>query len=303
MHFQLLDETDFLSADTVNEKLNLLQKWLITAYNWLIEKLPSLIGAVIIFFIGWWAAKLICKIFVKALKKGKADATVISFLHSILNTVLKILVIICVLSTLGFDVTALIATLSAAAVTAALALKDSLADVASGTLIIINKKFKVGDFLETDGLKGKVIKIEMMYTTLCTYDNKEIMIPNSRLAANNITNYFIRNERRIEIIVPIEYSQDIETARKVIMNEIKSHPHILQDANNKVAVCNFNESSVDLRVWIWCKSEHYWDVTDDMYENIKNAFDKNNIVIPFNQLDLHMIEETKNTLTLQEKKE
>lgn len=287
MYLTLLNET---STFDVEKNLSLAQKWLESAYNWVIIFLPKLFAAVIIFALGWWLTKVICKIIVKAMTKAKVDSTVITFLNSIINTALKVIVIICVLSTLGFDVTTLIATISAAAVTVGLALKDSLANVASGTLIIINKKFKVGDYIETEGLKGKVIKIDMMYTTLCTYDNKEILIPNSRLTSNNITNYFVLDERRVDLIVPIAYGEDIAKARKVIMDIINSNDLVIKEKNNRVAVQELNESSVDLSVWIWCRSEDYWTVTEYMKEKIKVSLDENGITIPFNQLDVHLID-------------
>lgn len=288
MYFNLLDET---SMESVEETITMAQKWLEQTSNWLWAILPNLISAIIIFVAGWWLSKIICKIFVKAMKKGKADLTVISFLASIINTVLKLLVIICVLSTIGVDVTTLIAAIGAATVTVGLALKDSLANVASGTLIILNKKFKTGDYIETDGLQGEVVKIEMMYTTLRTYDNKEIMIPNSKLTSNNVTNYFVREQRRVDLVIPIGYNEDVEEARKIIMRVIHSDNRIIQEQNNKVMIQQLGESSIDLCVWIWCRSEDYWNVKADMQEKIKSELDRNNITIPFNQLDVHLIDE------------
>lgn len=287
MYFQLLDE---VSAESVEEKLSMAQKWLQHTYDWFISILPNLISAIIIFGLGWWLTKLICKLFIKGMKRSKADDTVISFLSQIINVILKIMIVICVLSTLGIDVTTLITAIGAAAVTIGLALKDSLANVASGTLIIVNKKFKTGDYIETEGLQGEVVKIEMMYTTLRTYDNKEIMIPNSRLTNNNITNYFVREERRVDIVVPIAYNEDIDKAKSIITNVICSDDRVIKDKNNKVFVKTMNESSVDLTVWIWCKSEDYWNVLADMQERIKKTLDENNISIPFNQLDIHLID-------------
>ncbi len=288
MYFLPLDQSE--AAQSVEEKLSLAQKWLDTAYSWFIDFLPRLISAAIIFLLGWWITKIICRIITKAMNKAKADSTVISFLHSVINFSLKTIVVICVLSTLGFDVTTIIATIGAAAVTIGLALKDSLANVASGTLIILNHKFKIGDYLETEGLKGKVVKIDMMYTTLCTYDNKEILIPNSRLTSNNIVNYFVQEERRIDLIIPIAYSEDIQKAREVIMKLINNNDRVIQEKYNRVAVQTLNESSVDLSVWIWCRSEDYWNMLEEMQESIKNSLDANHIAIPFNQLDVHIIE-------------
>ena len=222
--------------NTVEENLSIAQKWLETAYNWAAAFLPKLIAAAIIFLAGWWLVKLVCKISVRAMTRAKIDKTVISFLNSILNAALKVLIILCVLSTVGFDMTTLIATVSAATVAIGLALKDSLANVASGTLIIINKKLKVGDYIETEGLQGTVVKIDMMYTTLCTYNNREILIPNSRLTSNNVINYFVREKRRVDLVIPIPYEADVEKARKVIMDLLDESELVLHEENNKVQV-------------------------------------------------------------------
>ena len=277
--------------NTVEENLSIAQKWLETAYNWAAAFLPKLIAAAIIFLVGWWLVKLVCKISVRAMTRARIDKTVISFLNSILNAALKVLIILCVLSTVGFDMTTLIATVSAATVAIGLALKDSLANVASGTLIIINKKLKVGDYIETEGLQGTVVKIDMMYTTLCTYNNREILIPNSRLTSNNVINYFVREKRRVDLVIPIPYEADVEKARKVIMDLLDESELVLHEENNKVQIDKLNESSVDLIVWIWCNSEDYWKTYYGMREMIKFKLEENGINIPFNQLDLHIVED------------
>lgn len=293
--FNLLDQASAAQASeqTFEEKLSMAQQWLQNAGNWIIAFLPKLLAGIIILVLGWWGTKLVCKLIKKAMTKAKADPTVVTFLISVINATLKVLVAICVLSTLGFDVTTIIATIGAAAVTVGLALKDNLSNIASGTLIILNKKFKIGDYLETEGLKGNVVKINMMYTTLCTYDNKEIQIPNSRLTSNNIVNYFVQEERRIDLIVPISYSSDIQKARDVIMKLIDSNDMVIhrEGRRNRVAVSTLNESSVDLSVWIWCRSNDYWLLLEEMQESIKNSLDAHHIQIPFNQLDIHLVED------------
>ncbi len=286
MHCLFLDNP--IAGNDVGEQLNHFQKWLNSFINWFIGMIPNIITAVVILIGGWWLIKLILKIMVRALNKGKADPTVISFLNSIVKAALFIFLGVCVLSALNFDVSTLIAAIGAATVTIGLALKDSLANVASGTLIIINKKFKTGDFIETEGIIGEVIKIDMMYTTLRTYDYKEVIIPNSRLTSNNIINHFVLDVRRLEIPVPISYEEDIARARNVIMEVIKNDERVIDDRDNKVIVDKFNESSVDLTVWIWCESEDYWRLLFDMREKIKYALSKANIEIPFNQIDVHI---------------
>lgn len=293
---QVSQESTENLTEQMEKNINATNRWIQQAYNWFINALPNILAALAILFFGWWITRIICKVIKKAMVKGKADPTVSTFLLSVINVALKVIVIICAISTVGFDVSTLITTIGAATVTIGLALKDSLSNVASGTLIILNKRFRIGDYLETEGLKGKVVKIDMMYTTLCTYDNKEILIPNSRLTNNNITNYFVMDERRIDLIVPIAYSEDISKAREIIMNLIHNNELVIQEKNNRVAVQTLNESSVDLSVWIWVNSDNYWTVMEEMQESIKNSLDANHIQIPFNQLDVHIIEPEKKAL-------
>ena len=285
-------------TQSFEQQISTAQKWLENAYNWFIAFLPKLLAGVVIFIIGWWVTKLLCKLVKRAITKAKADPTVVNFLISVLSATLKVLVVICVLSTLGFDMTTIVTTVGAATVTVGLALKDSLANLASGTLIILHKKFKIGDYLETEGLKGNVVKIDMMYTTLCTYDNKEILIPNSRLTSNNIVNYFVQEDRRIDLIVPIAYSEDVQKAREVIMELINTNDMVVhkEGKRNRVAVSTLNESSVDLSVWIWCESKNYWILLEEMQVSIKSSQQAHHISIPFNQLDIHVVEDkTKQT--------
>lgn len=269
------------------ESLNAFQKWFQSSYNDIIQFAVKFVIALVIFILCWWLIKLVSKLFIKAMTKGRTDKTVVGFLNSVITASLRVLLIIFVLSIVGFDVTTLITAIGAAAVTIGLALKDSLANVASGTLIIINKKFKTGDFIETEGIIGEVIKIEMMYTTLRTYDYKEVMIPNSRLSSNNVINHFSLDYRRVDIPVPISYAQDVEQANEIIMKTILSYPKVLRERNNRVYVEKFNESSVDLTAWAWCKSIDYWEVLFALRKNIKAALDEAGIKIPFNQLDVH----------------
>lgn len=296
MDFLLLDQASSAASSepqTLEEQISTAQQWLGSIYDWFIRSIPRFVTALLILIVGWWLTKLICKLMKKAMLKAKADPTVITFLHSVTNAGLKVLVVIVVLSTLGFDMTTIITTVGAATVTIGMALKDSLSNVASGTLIILNKKFKVGDYLETEGLKGKVVKISMMYTTLRTYDNKDVLIPNSRLTSNNVINYFVNETRRIDLIVPIAYSEDIQQAREVIMELINHNDMVIHEEGkrNRVAVDTLNESSVDLSVWIWCRSDDYWILLEDMQESIKNSLQAHDIAIPFNQLDIHLVED------------
>ena len=285
MNYYLLDS---IKIDGDMEKnLTVMQKWLNEAGEWIIGFIPNIIAAVIFLIAGYWLIKLIVHIIHKALEKGNADHTIISFLVSVSRASLAIMLGVCILATLGVNVATLLAALGAAAVTVGLAIKDSLANVACGTLIILNRKFKTGDFIETEGIIGEIMRIDIMYTTLRTYDHKEVLIPNFRLASNNVINHFKLDDRRLEIHVPVSYSQDIGQARKVVMDYIATVKGVLQDKPNRIIVNNYGDSSVDMILYVWCNSNEYWPVLYEVMDGVKAALDKAGIEIPFNQLDVH----------------
>ena len=286
MDLIMLEQTEL--PEEWNEKMSFFVIFLSEKSDWLIGLLPNLIAAVVLLVGGWWLIKLLRHIVKKALQKAKAEPTVISFLDSLIHASSKIVLFVAVIGTLGFDVTTIITAIGAAAVTVGLALKDSLSNVASGTLIILNHKFKTGDFIETEGIIGEVMKIEMMYTTLRTYDYKEVLIPNSRLTSNNVINHFSLDCRRVDVPVPLAYKEDVAKAREVILQIVKNYDRILQDKPNRIIVDKFNDSSVDLWVWVWCKPEDYWPVIFYMREKIKLALEEAGITIPFNQMDIHI---------------
>ena len=285
MDYTLLDS--IIIEGDVQENIDRFQKWFNGFTEWCIGYLPNLISAIILFIAGYWLIRLLIHIISKALSKSKADHTIISFITSITKALLWICLSICILAALRFDVSTLLATLGAAVVTIGLALKDSLSNVASGTLIILNRKFKTGDFIETDGIIGEVMKIDMMYTTLRTYDYKEVLIPNSRIASNNVINHFNLKVRRLEIPIALSYGQDIPKARKVIMDHVATVEGVLQDKDNKIIVDRFGDSSVDMILYVWCEAQNYWPVIYKVREGVKEALDKAGIEIPFNQLDVH----------------
>ena len=282
----LMTDNNILSSD-VQENINNFQKWLNDAGAWLMEYIPNLVAALIILFGGYWLIKLVIHIMQKALKKSKADHTIVSFLTSVTKTALYICLGVCILAALRFNVSMLITALGAAAVTIGLAIKDSLANVASGTLIILNRKIKTGDFIETEGIIGEIMRIDIMYTTLRTYDHKEVLIPNSRLTSNNVINHFNLKVRRLEIPIALSYGQDIPKARKVIMDHVAAVEGVLQDKDNKIIVDRFGDSSVDMILYVWCEAQNYWPVIYKVREGVKEALDKAGIEIPFNQLDVH----------------
>lgn len=256
--------------------------------DWLRQAAPKLLGAVIILVVGWYLASLVSSLLRKAMQRGRADGGIVSFVYSLTKIALRIIVFISVASQLGVNVNSLIAAIGAAGVTAGLALKDSLSNLASGALIIINKPFHVGDYLETEGLQGTVSRIEIMYTTLVTFDNKEVIIPNARLTANNVTNFTAQKTRRLDLNYTVSYRDDLLQVKALLGELVERNPRALKDPAPIIAVTEHQESGVCVAVKVWCASEDYWTLYFEMQEKVKLAFDEHGITIPFPQMDVHL---------------
>lgn len=263
------------------EKFN---QWLV---GWLQNIAPKLLGAVIVLLIGWLLSKALVKLLKKALERGKAEAGVVTFVGSLANISLKVLIGITAAAQLGFDVTSIITAIGALGVTLGLALKDSMSNVASGVQILFNHIFRVGDYLTVDGVEGTVDRIELMYTALRTFDNKEIIIPNSDLTASVITNYTAQKTRRLDLTYSVSYSTDLAKARSVLEELIAANEKALDDPAPLVAVGEHKDSSILMVVKVWCATENYWPLYFEMQESVKNAFDAAGIEIPFPQIDVH----------------
>lgn len=224
------------------------------------------------------------------MERAKVDQGVREFLYSCVKIVIKIMVIITALSTLGMNVTTLIAALGTAGVAIGLALKDSLSNFASGVLILFNHTFKVGDFIEIDGQKGTVRRIELMFTTLATADNKRLVIPNSVLTSDMIINYTAKNTRRLELNVGVAYGSDILAVKKAITAALKSCSNVSWEKEPIIGIASFDDSAITFDIKVWVKTSAFIESQYIINENILAELDKAGIVIPFNQLDVHMID-------------
>ena len=171
----------------------------------------------------------------------------------------------------------------------ALAVKDSLSNVASGILIIITKPFKVGDYIEIEGLEGTVYKIELMFTTLITADNKNVILPNSRVSANNVVNYTAQETRRLDLNFSIGYNDDIQQAKGILQRLIDQDPRVVRREESIIGVFSQDESGVTLALKVWCNTSDYWDLHYALEEQVKLAFDQAGITIPYPQMDVHLV--------------
>ena len=252
------------------------------------EKLPTIIIAVVFILVGYFLSKLAKKLVVKALQARKVDPSVYNFIKRIVSVAINFTFILLAAS-MFINVGSLVAAIGAAGVTAGLGLQSTVAQFASGIQILMNHPFKTGDFVELNGVSGSVADIRFMNTVIITPDNKRIVIPNSHITTNHIINYSAENMRRVDFVFSISYSDNIEKAKSVIKEVALSNADILKNPLPEVYVKSHEASSINLTARVWCRVDKYWDVYFAMQENVKIALDKNDICIPFNQLDVHII--------------
>ncbi len=284
----LLDENgQFVDASEAVDNINSLwEKWDII--NKLLNALPSIIIAVILVVVGFILAKLASKIIVKTLSANHVDPSVYNFIRRFVSAGIKFIFVLFAVS-MFYDVNSIFVALGGAGLAAGLGLQDSVAQFASGIQILINHPFKTGDFVEINGVAGSVADIRFMNTVIKTADNKKIIIPNSHVTTNHIINYSAEDTRRVDLMFSIGYADDIQLAKNVILDVIKSDENIHKDPEPEVYVNSHDPSSICLVTKIWCSGKNYWNVYYSMQENVKIAFDKNGISIPYQQVDVHIV--------------
>jgi small conductance mechanosensitive channel len=248
----------------------------------------QLLLALVTLIIGLWVIKIINNIIRRRMEKSKLDETLRSFLLPIFSILLKILLIISVISMVGVEMTSFIAILAAAGFAIGMALSGSLQNFAGGIMIVLFKPFKVGDAIEAQGHMGTVREIQIFNTILKTPDNKTIIIPNGGLSTGSITNFSVEPRRRVDFTFGIGYDDDIDKARKVLKGLIDADERILKDPEPVIVVSALGDSSVNFTVRVWAEAANYWDIYFEMTENVKKAFDENDISIPFPQSDVHI---------------
>ncbi|RHW77982.1 mechanosensitive ion channel family protein [Colwellia sp. RSH04] len=244
--------------------------------------------AVVVYLVGNFIIKRIVKLVELALDKKKVDSTLHSFLISILTTLLKAIQIIVFASMIGIQTASLIAVLGAAGLAVGLALQGSLANFAGGVLILLFRPFKNGDAIKAQGYVGSVEEIQIFNTILKTFDNQRIIIPNGLLSNGCVTNINVNGTRRVDMTFGIGYDDDIAKAKEVLRSLIEADERVLKDQAVDIWVGEHGDSSVNIFVRPWAKSEDFWGIYFDMMEKVKIAFDKEGISIPYPQRDVHV---------------
>lgn len=250
---------------------------------------PNVLLAILSLIIGFWIIGWITKLLTRTLGHRHIDPTVSNFVTSLVNVGLKALLLLSVASQFGFETTSFIAILSAMAFAVGLAMQGSLGHFASGVMLLILKPYRVGDMVELNDKVGVVEGIHIFNTTLRTVDNKRIFIPNGLITEEVITNISGQGGIRVDMTYGIGHESDIDLARKIILEVAASCPEISREKPVDVFVSELADSSVKFTVRTWADSAIYWTVYFYMKENIKKAFDKAGVSIPFPQRVVHMV--------------
>jgi small conductance mechanosensitive channel len=250
----------------------------------------KVVAAIVIIIVGRWVARGISNLIKRGMRKSKTDETLVSFVGNLSYVALLAFVVIAALNQLGIQTASFIAVVGAAGLAIGLALQGSLANFAAGVLMIIFKPFKADDFIEGAGVAGTVEKIQIFTTQLKTPDNKTIIVPNSKLMGDNITNYTMKGTRRVDFVFGIGYEDDIDKARQVIDRIINEDERVLKEPAPMVAVSELADSSVNFTTRAWTTAGDYWSFYFDTTEKVKKQFDAEGISIPFPQRDVHVYE-------------
>ena len=248
----------------------------------------NIVIAAIILVVGIWLAKRLKGWAAKIMEGRGMDIMLATFLSSIIHILLVVFVVIAALGQLGIQTTSLIAVVGAAGLAIGLALQSSLANFASGVMIIALRPFKVGDFVEAGGISGVVEGIQIFSTQMRTGDNKSIIVPNGSITSSTITNYSAKDTRRVDMVFGISYDDDIKTAKQVLQDLVKADDRILDDPAPVIAVSELADNSVNFIVRPWVNTADYWNVYWDMTEAVKQRFDAEGLHIPYPQRDVHL---------------
>ena len=251
----------------------------------------NIIGAILIFVVGKWVARRISRLLSTLLKKNNVDLALVHFLSNLTYYALIVLVVVAAAGRIGINTASFLTVIGAAGLAIGLALKDSLSNFAAGVMLVLFRPFTIGDVVSTAGITAKVEKITIFNTLFCSPDNQLIIVPNSKIINDIITNINSKETRRIDLIVGISYSDDMAKTKEILARLAKEESRVLADPAPVIAVAELADSSVNLVFRPWVKTADYWNVRFDLTERIKNCLDEAGISIPFPQRDVHLFVE------------
>ena len=258
----------------ITKEVSFLESYTNKFIQTLIDYSPKLIAALLLLFVGIWVIRIINKVSRKIMVKREVEPTLIEFLSDIIFWGLRIVLFIAVISKLGIESSSFVAILGAAGLAVGLSLQGSLSNFAGGMLIILFKPFKLGDTIEAQGVGGTVIDIQIFVTQLLTGNNQVIFIPNGALSNGTIINYSQLENRRTDLTIGISYDTNVKTAKDIITEILNQNPKILKHPAATVSVRELTDSGIKLAIRAWSKNEDFGEVSSDILESCKGAFDK-----------------------------
>ena len=267
------------------DKLSLITQQLL---DFAIRAGERILIAVIVFIVGRFLISMLNRFVGRLMDRRKVDISIKTFVKSLVNILLTILLIISVVGALGVETTSFAALLASAGVAVGMALSGNLQNFAGGLIVLLFKPYKVGDWIESQGVSGTVKEIQIFYTKLLTYDNQTIILPNGNLANNTIVNVTAAESRRCDVKVSVAYSADIKKAKEVLTKVLSEDPDTIKEREHFVFVDELADSGINLCVRCWFKNEDFWQGKWRITEQCKYALDKAEIEIPFPQMDVHM---------------
>jgi small conductance mechanosensitive channel len=223
------------------------------------------------------------------------DIALKGFLKNLIEIFLFTLLIILIINIVGSQTVSLAALIASVGLAVGLAVKDNLANFAGGVMLLFNKPFKGGDYIEAQNLAGTVQSVGILYTTLTTADNKTIYIPNGPLSTGNILNYSTQTTRRVEVTTSIEYGTDAEVVKKMLLEIADRHPKVLKNPAPFARMTKMNDDAIDFTLRVWVESSDYWNVTYDLNEEIYKEVNARGLVIPYRQMTVHLANSTEQT--------
>lgn len=287
---QIVSEDISTNVDEISTKVSRLSTILDNTINKLVDFAFDFATAVIIFVLGRFILKLIRKFVKNLFDKSSVDDSVSKFVDSLVNAIGYFVIIIIICGQIGIQTTSFITLLGTAGLSIGMALQGCLSNFAGGVLILVTKPFKAGDYIFVNGIEGTVEKIDIIYTTLNTIDNKMVKVPNGTLSNSVLTNASYNEKRRVDVEVGINYEDDVKKAKNVAEKVMEGCSYALKEENNVVVLKTLGDSSVVLEIRMWVRSEHYWDAKFYLNEKIKEEYEENEITIPYNQIDVHIKE-------------
>ena len=260
---------------------------------WCVDSGIKVIISLLIMFVSFKLINFVAKRIINRTNHNeKLDKTLVKTLTNVGKIGLKVVVVICLIGYLGIDTSGLTALVTSLGVCAGLAVNGALSNLAGGVLLIFTRPFKVDDYIEVEGMdiSGTVEDIQIVCTKLCTPDNKVIYVPNGTLSNSNIINYSEKDTRRVGFTFTISYDDDFEKAKAIVAAICTSHKLVLSDPAPFIRISEHGPHGIVITARVWVKSDDYWTVNFDILEAVKKSFDENHITIPYDQLDVHIVD-------------